>query len=171
MKYRAHEHEHTPGKTRDVFDGKKYRRLRSEPVKLNGKTYPHKYFEDARDIALGLSTDGFAPFKKRKNTAWPLIIFNYNLPPDIRFHLEHILALGVIPGPKKPIDADSYLWPLLKELYKLSLGVRAFDILSGRLFLLRAYLILVFGDIPAVSMLMRMKGHNGISPCRMCEVI
>jgi len=154
MKYRAHEHKHTPGKTRDVFDGKKYCKLRSKPVKLNGKTYPHKYFEDACDIALGLSTDGFAPFKKRKNTAWPLIIFNYNLPPDICFHLEHILALGVIPGPKKPIDADSYLWPLLKELYKLSLGVCAFDILSRRLFSLRAYLILVFGDIPAVSMLM-----------------
>jgi hypothetical protein len=31
-------------------------------------------------------------------------------------------------------------------------------------------LIVVFGDIPAVSMFMRMKGHNGISPCRMCHI-
>jgi len=38
-----------------------------------------------------------------------LIIFNYNLPPDVRFHINNILALGVIPGPKKPIDADSFL--------------------------------------------------------------
>jgi hypothetical protein len=170
MKYRGHEHEHTPGTTKDVFDGEHYHKLRNKHVELNGKTYPHNYFEDPRNLALGLSTDGFAPFKKRKSTAWPLIIFNYNLPPDICFHLDNVLPLGVIPGPKKPHDADSFLWPLLKELYKLTIGVRAFDSLSGRLFLLCAFLILVFGDIPAVSMLMRMKGHNGISPCRMCEV-
>ncbi len=36
--------------------------------------------------------------------------------------------------------------------------------------MLRAFLIVVFGDIPAISMLMRMKGHNGISPCRICEI-
>ena len=29
--------------------------------------------------------------------------------------------------------------------------------------MLHAYLIVVFGDIPAVSMIMRMKGHNAIS--------
>ncbi|KAI5821735.1 hypothetical protein K523DRAFT_219293, partial [Schizophyllum commune Tattone D] len=37
-------------------------------------------------------------------------------------------------------------------------------------FILRAYLILLFGDIPAMSMVMRMKGHNGFSPCRMCNI-
>ncbi|KAI0309717.1 hypothetical protein OF83DRAFT_1038421, partial [Amylostereum chailletii] len=39
------------------------------------------------------------------------------------------------------------------------------------IFSLRAYLILAFGDIPAVSLLMRMKGHNDISPCRICKII
>jgi len=74
-----------------------------------------------------------------------LIIFNYNLPPDVRFHINNILALGVIPGPKKPIDADSFLWPLLQELFKLSVGVRAFDILTGKIFALHAFLIIAFG--------------------------
>lgn len=170
MGYRANVHTHTPGLTTDVFDGINYRRLRNQPVKLEEKVYDHKYFADNRDIALGLSTDGFAPFKRRKKTAWPLIIFNYNLPPEIRFHINNILALGVIPGPKKPIDSDSFLWPLLLELFRLANGTRAFDILTSKLFSLRAYLILVFGDIPAMSMIMRMKGHNGLSPCRMCEI-
>lgn len=35
---------------------------------------------------------------------------------------------------------------------------------------MQAFLILVFGDIPAISMLMHMKGHNGISPCRWCKI-
>ncbi|KAF9023215.1 hypothetical protein BDZ89DRAFT_893352, partial [Hymenopellis radicata] len=81
-----------------------------------------------------------------------------------------ILSLGVIPGPKKPKDFCSFLWPFVEEMLKLAAGVRAFDILSEKIFALRAYLIVVFGDIPAVSMVMRMKGHNGVSPCRMCKI-
>jgi hypothetical protein len=49
--------------------------------------------------------------------------------------------------------------------------VRAFDVLADEFFLLRAYLLLVFGDIPAMSMVMRMTGHNGFSPCRMCKIL
>ncbi|KAF7333167.1 hypothetical protein MVEN_02382500 [Mycena venus] len=170
QQYRAN-HEHKPGKTTDVFDGTHYRSLQTKEVQINGKKYGHKYFSDRRDVALGGSWDGFSPFKHRKKTAWPLIIFDYNLPSDLRFLLQFILALGVIPGPNKPKDSDSFLWPFVQELLKLAVGVRAFDILSGELFALRAYLILVFGDIPAVSMFMRMKGHNGISPCRMYKII
>ena len=49
---------------KDVFDGKNYHRLWKQKVELDGKGYDHKYFADNRDIALGLSTNGFAPFKK-----------------------------------------------------------------------------------------------------------
>ncbi|KAG5633490.1 hypothetical protein H0H81_007353, partial [Sphagnurus paluster] len=56
------------------------------------------------------------------------------------------------------------------ELLKLMRGVRAFDILGSHLFDLRAYLILAFGDMLAMAMIMHMKGNNGISPCRMCEI-
>ncbi|KAF7350068.1 hypothetical protein MVEN_01308700 [Mycena venus] len=170
QQYRAN-HVHTPGITTDVFDGQHYRSLRTKHVEINGQKLPHKHFEDRRDVALGASWDGFAPFKRRKKTAWPLILFNYDLPPELRFLLEYILALGVIPGPNKPKDSDSFLWPAIQELLRLAAGVRAFDVLSGKLFALRAYLILVFGDIPAVSMFMRMKGNNGISPCRMCKIV
>src|SRR5258707_6004377 len=79
-------------------------------------------------------------------------------------------SLGVIPGPKKPKDADSFLWPFLQELFRLAYGVKALDILAKAFFLLCAFLIVVFGDIPAISMLMHMKAHNGISPCRICEI-
>src|SRR5215469_11838970 len=56
-------------------------------------------------------------------------------------------------------------------MLRLAIGVRAFDILTSQIFALRAFLILVFGDMPAMAMVMRMKGHNGISPCRMCEIV
>ena len=160
-----------PGIVKDVYDGEEYRRLVNEKVVVGEQCFNHQYFEDTRDVALGLSTDGFGPFKRRKHTCWPLILFNYNLPPDVRFHLENILALGVIPGPKKPKDADSFLWPFVQEMMRLAIGVKTFDAMAQQMFWLRAYLIVVFGDIPAVSMIMRMVGHNGFSPCRMCKII
>lgn len=123
MKYRTHMHGHTTGKMTDIFDGLNYRRL-CEKVELDGKTLSHKYFEDSHDITLGLSTDGFAPFKWRKHTVWPLVVFLYKLPPELRVLIDSMLSLGIIPGPKKPIDADSFLWPFVQELFHLMYRVR-----------------------------------------------
>ena len=49
--------------------------------------------------------------------------------------------------------------------------VPSYDALHVEFFFLQAYFIVCFGDIPAVSMLIYMKGHNGISPCRMCKIL
>jgi hypothetical protein len=172
LQYRADEHAKArrSGTTADIFDGLHYRSLLGERVVVGGQSLPHNYFSDHRDIALGFATDGFAPFKKRKHTAWILLIFNYNLPPDQRFQKDNILCAGIIPGPKKPWDADSFIYPLVRELLELAVGVSAYDVLSRSLFALHAYVITAFGDIPAVSMLMHMKGHNSLCPCRMCEI-
>jgi hypothetical protein len=170
MLYRS-EFQHAPAVVQDIFDGLLYRRLLGKFVHpVDGHPQRHRYFDAPTDVALGLSTDGYAPFRRRSKTAWPLVIFNYNLPPDVRFHQENVLCVGVIPGPNKPKDFDSYLWPLMEELLELELGVSAYDAISEQPIQLRAYLLTVFGDIPAVSMVMHMKGHNGICPCRFCNI-
>lgn len=172
MSYRHH-FSHIPGTYQDVFSGAHYQMLCNQFLSASpdSATSPGlRIFGDWRDIALGLSTDGFCPFKRRKQSCWPIILFNLNLPPDIRFHLEHIICVGVIPGPKAVKDMDSFLYPLVEELLKLEAGVAAYDVTSDSMFLLRAFLILVFGDMPAVAKLMRMKGHNGKSPCRTCDI-
>jgi hypothetical protein len=167
MQYRSN-HTHDPTKVTDIFDGTHYRSLLGKFVTIGDEELPMWFFSDPRDIALGLSTDGFGPFKRRNKAAWPLILFNYNLSPEERFCKKHIISLGSIP--KKPLDLDSFLYPVVQELLQLGIGVSAFDALSQAVFSLHAFLIVVFGDIPAVSMIMRMKGHNAISPCRMCEI-
>jgi hypothetical protein len=169
MQYRS-KHETDPTKITDIFDGTHYHSLRETFITIGDEELPTWFFSDPRDIALGLSTDGFGPFKHRTKTAWPIILFNYNLPPEERFLKRNIISIGVVPGPKKPCDFDSFLWPLVQELLQLEIGVSAFDAITKVVFLLHAYLIVVFGDIPAVSMIMRMKGHNAISPCRMCTI-
>ena len=59
---------------------------------------------------------------------------------------------------------------VVQELLQLEIGVLAFDVLLRLTFVLHAYLIVVFSDIPAISLIMHMKGHNAIAPCRMCEI-
>lgn len=155
----------------DVMDSENYQRLHETHVTINGQPCPYRYFQDPRDIALGLSTDVFCLFWKHKKTCWPILIYNYNLPPEIHFWICHILCIGIVPGLYKPKDFNSFLWPLVEELLKLTAGINAFDLSSDEIFALRAFLILVFGDIPAVSMVMQIKGHNGLVPCQMCKIM
>lgn len=170
MQYRKQQHEKDNlGSVEDVFNSVHYRQLCQERVRVAGKDLPHCHFSDGRDVAMGFSTDGFCLYRRRgKKSAWPLLLFTYNLPPDVRFHLANVISLGIIP--RKPKDIDSFLWPMVKEFLRLAIGITAYDALSDMSFRLHAYLILLFGDIPAVSMLMLMKGHNGLSPCRMCQI-
>src|SRR6201999_466480 len=169
MQYRS-KHKHDPTKITDMFDGSHYQCLRKTHVSVDNTTLPTYFFSDPRNIALGLSTASFGPFKRRNKTMWPIILFDYNLPPSECFCKKNIIPVGVIPGPKKPSDMDSFLWPLVQELVQLEIGIKAFDALSRKVFLLHVFLLLVFGDIPAIAMIMQMKGQNGISPCPMCEI-
>ena len=81
----------------------------------------------------------------------------------------NILALGVV-SPRKPVDTDSFLWPAIQELLRLLVGVWAFDAMTSTIFALRAFLILVFSDMPAIAMIMWMKNHNAIFPSRVCRI-
>ena len=174
LQYCANEHAktstHMPGTTTDIFDGLHYHSLLGECVVVGDQTLPYNYFLDHRDITLGFATDSFTPFKKWKHTAWILLIFNYNLPPDQCFQKDNILCAGIIPSPKKPWDTDSFIYPLIQELLELVDSVSAYDALLSSLFALHAYVIAGFGDIPTVSMLMHMKGHNSLFPCQMCGI-
>ena len=140
MRYRA-EYQLNTNNISDIFNGGLYKELLRTCVIVGGEKMPFNHFLDPRDIALGCSADNFAPHKCCTKMCWPVVIFNYNLSPDVRFHQENIILLGIIPGPKKPQDFDSFIWPLMEELLQLELGIKAYDALSETLFVLHAYLI------------------------------
>ncbi|EIN11344.1 hypothetical protein PUNSTDRAFT_111539 [Punctularia strigosozonata HHB-11173 SS5] len=83
MQYHVSKHSHTPGLMTDIFDGDLYQHLCRTPVSIHGWKLDHLFFSNLWDVALGLSSDGFAPHRCQKKTAWPLILFNYNLPPEV----------------------------------------------------------------------------------------
>ena len=171
MKYR-HNYTNTSdsdGVVRDIFDSSIYRDLIEKHVIVDGRVQEHKYFSDPRDVALGISLDGVTYFSRRQHSVWPVILINYNLPPKVRTRRDRILCYGVIPGTVK--NLDSYMVPLYDELKKLAEGVSTLDPWEEELFWQHVYLILGFGDYPGIAKLTRMKGHNGLHPCRFCEII
>jgi len=66
-------------------------------VVVGDKRLSFWFFSDPQDIALELLTDGFRLFEHHPKTAWPIILFNYNLPPEERFQKDNIILMGIIP--------------------------------------------------------------------------
>ncbi|KAL1701989.1 hypothetical protein EV121DRAFT_210964, partial [Schizophyllum commune] len=60
--------QHDPETMYDMMDGTHYDRLTRTKVVVNEKEYAHRFFDDHHNIALGLSTDGFAPFRRRSKS-------------------------------------------------------------------------------------------------------
>jgi hypothetical protein len=160
----------TPGKISDIFDSLHYRRLCRRHVHVENEVFSHLFFDEDTDIAMGLSANGVCPFKNRKSTCWPLLGVLYNLKPELRFLLAHVICFGVIPGPCEPKDLDSFLIPLRNEFWRLARGVATYNVLTDHMFSLCAFLIRVFGDMPTMAKLMHMKGPNAIHPCRTCKI-
>ena len=99
------------------------------------------------------------------------MLINFCLPPEICTHTEHLLSVGVIPGPYSPTALDSFFIPLSKECILLAFGIPTYDAMAKEMFNLHAYLIIFSGDLPAISKLLSLKSHGAYCPCRYCLII
>ncbi|XP_060183024.1 uncharacterized protein LOC132612978 [Lycium barbarum] len=115
------------------------------------------FSKDPRNVRLGLSSDGFNPFRTMSisHSTWPVMLMNYNLPPWICMKLEYIVLSMIIPSPSSPgNDIDVFLQPLIAELKELwEMGVETYDAETNQIFLMRAALLWTVSDFPALAML------------------
>jgi hypothetical protein len=89
-----------------------------------------EFASDARNVRMGLATDGFMPFNMTtmSYSCWPVIAIPYNLPPALCIKYEFMFLCLVIPDPKHPgVCLNVMLQPLIEELKKLWEGVEAYD--------------------------------------------
>jgi Transposase family tnp2 len=129
------------------------------------------FFGDHRDIALLFSTDGLTLFKVGTDSVWPLLLVNLNLEPQKRFKQHNLLLCGIIPGPNNPKDIHSFLRPIVDELKELAAGIdNVYDAFTQSHFTLRAHLVLVTADLPAMAKMMGISGHNSYHYCRFCTI-
>jgi tnp2 family transposase len=164
---------HNPGEYRDIHDGDAVRSLLGKKVVVDGEEQKHSYFQDTRDIPLGMMTDGFQCFKRvhrGKASAWPVILLNYGRSSLNRMQISNIIPFSIIPGPNQPKDFNSFLFPLKVELDEMARGVDAYDGREKKIFELHAYLVMATGDMPAVKHISYMKGPNSKCPCRLCSI-
>ncbi|XP_022549155.2 uncharacterized protein LOC111201453 [Brassica napus] len=136
---------------------------------MNAK-YP-TFADEARNLRLGLSTDGFNPFNMKNSmySCWPVLQVNYNLPPDLCMKKENIMLSLLIPGPHQPGNSiDVYLEPLIDDLNTLwSIGEVTYDALTRSALTLKAMLLWTISDFPAYGNLAgcKVKGKMGCPLC------
>ncbi|XP_061993678.1 uncharacterized protein LOC133711589 [Rosa rugosa] len=127
--------------------------------------------EEARNLRLGLSTDGFNPHRSLSSrySCWPVILVTYNLPPWLCMKRKFMMLTLLISGPKQPgNDIDVYLAPLIDDLKSLWVGIEeVYDAYRAEYFKLRAVLLWTINDFPAYGNLSGciVKGHNACPIC------
>ncbi|XP_039818516.1 uncharacterized protein LOC120681025 [Panicum virgatum] len=138
------------------------------------KEFDRKYewfAKDARNIRLGLATDGFNPFGKMNSSysMWPVFVVPYNFPPWICMDESNFMMSLLIPGPECPgKDFDVFLEPLVEELLTLWAGLETKDAFSGKEFKLHAAVIWCIHDYPALSTLSG-RVTKGYYACVRCD--
>ena len=110
-----------------------------------------------RNLRLDLATNGVNPFSIKHSTwsTWPILIFNYNIPPWMTTKCHFIILSMVIPDPQSVTNVhfDVFMEPLIEKLLELwEVGVETVDTNAYRgssNFNLRAILLWTMHDFPA----------------------
>lgn len=138
------------------------------------KDFDRKYgwfAKDARNMRLGLATDGFNPFGNMSSSysMWPVFVVPYNGPPWACMEQSNFMMALLIPGPKCPgKDLDVFLEPLIEELLELWKGVRTYDACSASMFDLHAAILWCIHDYPALGTLSG-RTTKGYYACVRCD--
>lgn len=126
----------------------------SKAWKSLDRDYPD-FAMDARNVRLGLSSDGFNPGAtlSSRYSIWPVLLVPYNLLPWMCMKSDNMMLSLLIPSPKSPgNDIDVFLQPLIDELKELwETGVNTYDAHRKETFNMRAVLMWTIQDFPAYA--------------------
>lgn len=132
--------------------------------------YP-EFANEARNVRLGLCTDGFNPFGNRSApySCWPVYVTPYNLPPTMCMKDAVLFLTLLIPGPRSPgNNLCVYLRPLIDELKTLwDDGTLTYDVSTRTNFVMKATLMWTIGDFPAYGMMSGWSTHGRLA-CPYC---
>jgi hypothetical protein len=119
-------------------------------------------FQDSRDVALAISTDGAQLTMKKQSDTWLVILILLNLPPEIRYKFGNIIIAFSTPGPHPPGHIESFFWLLFQEMAKASEGIWTWDAVDSAYFLNKAYICMALGDMLGSAKMSGMAGHSAI---------
>jgi hypothetical protein len=88
------------------------------------------FASDARNVRIGLVTDGFDLFDTTSApySSWSIFVVLYNLPPSLCMKYDFMFLCLIVPGPDHPgPHLNVMLKPLIEELKQLQIGVEVYD--------------------------------------------
>ena len=115
-----------------------------------------------------LSIDGAQLYHNKKSDCWIYIWVILDLAPDQRYKIRNILPGGIILGPGKPKNLDSFLFPGLAHVSALQReGLNIWDGYHRRMAVSFLFLLLALADAVAMAELSGSVGHHGRKGCRL----
>lgn len=119
-------------------------------------------FQSPRDIAFSVSTDGAQLTMKKKSNTWIMIMIIMNLPSELRYKSNNIIVNFIIPGPNSPADVESFMYPLQQEMARIGEGIWIWDALDSAWFVIRAWIVMILGDMLGSAKLSGLAGHSAV---------
>lgn len=99
------------------------------------------------DTLLGLSIDGAQLYWSKRSDCWIWIWVNFVYAPDMCLKKICVLIGGIIPGPNKLKNADSYLYISIHHLASIQKdGLKVWNGLTNNLVISHPYLVFAMAD-------------------------
>jgi len=123
-------------------------------------------------VALSISVDGFEAWRQRGFQGWPIVVTVLSVQPGERVKNIAQIILAVTPGPRQPVDLESFLHPIAEELNTLAQGISGVKV-AGRdgTSVLQAFVIQFTSDMPGGDKLLNAKGCGSIHPGRFRDFV
>jgi hypothetical protein len=125
------------------------------------------------DVALQLSIDGAQLRSDKASEAWVFIWVVHNLPPELRYKKHFVIPAAIVPGPNKPGDIDTFLFPTLAHVSALQHeGLKIYDACDNT-YINNSSPLLVFATADSLgsASMSGMVGHSGRYGCRLyCDM-
>jgi len=143
---------------------------------FGGTDYLEAYMDKrikSGDMVLLMSLDSAQLYRNKLSDCWMYIWVILNHSPDMRYKKRHVLPGGFIPGPNKPKNIDSFVFPGLYHLAAVQKdGLRIWDASRDVVFDSNPFLALATADGPGMACMNGFVGHQGKVHCRLyCPII
>lgn len=161
------------GDVADIWDAPELRQF----LGPDGQPFLNRPRNEGR-VAFSLNEDGFNPYGNRtagkKVSSGAIYLVCLNLPPSLRYEIENMCLVGVIPGPHEPSlhEMNNLFPPLIQDLKDFwSTGVyftKTSIYPNGRL--VKAALIPLVSDLPAARQVAGFSHFSSNLFCHLCRL-
>jgi hypothetical protein len=118
------------------------------------------------NITLQFSIDSAQLQADRPSKAWFFIWVFHNLPPNMQYKKLYTIPGAIVPGPNKPWDIDSFMFPSLYHIAALQReGLTVYDASLGTLVQSRPLVVFGTADSPGSAFMSGMVSHSGCARC------